>query len=145
LLFLYGRYHPVRLYIFDPIFPLRSFFEMILLLSSAILCICRVAQLVEHRKTDHEKRGDPNRKHFSLSGWCRRFDSGPCNLINVTLAAIIPLVKDLMRKRLVLPVRIRLKRKKKCHDLGMPTAIIRFLMVKKNECILYFERKEKQT
>ena len=33
--------------------------------------------MVEHRKTDHEKRGDPNRKHFSLSGWCRRFDSGP--------------------------------------------------------------------
>jgi hypothetical protein len=30
----------------------------------------------------------------------------------VTLAAIIPLVKDLMRKRLVLPVRFRLKRKK---------------------------------
>ena len=45
--------------------------------------------MVEHRKTDHEKRGDPNRKHFSLSGWFRRFDSGPCNLINVTLAAII--------------------------------------------------------
>ena len=93
----------------------RSFFEMISFPPSAILCICRVAQWVEHRQTDHEKRGDPNRKHFSLSGWCRRFDSGPCNLINVT-----------------------------CHDLGMPTAIIQFLMVKNNECILYFEGKEKQ-